>query len=158
MTLHTSRGRDRCKMTVVTSWVVALPLLLLSTATWSQQPAAGAGRPAPAVVKRDSVRCSTRADVDACYDAIRWSPDDPKLLVALGDALMRAQRPADAVRNYRRAAALEPGTRGISAKLNAAEAKLAGGPASAKRAVDRTPASSAPAKRYSNAAPEPESH
>jgi len=102
-----------------------------------------------AALKRDSARCRGLADVDACYDAIRWNPGDPALLVALGDALERAQRPVDAIRNYRRAAALAPDTRGLAAKISAAEAKL-----------DRRPsrANGASNKRYSNAAPETQSH
>ena len=55
----------------------------------------------------------------------------------------------DAIRNYRRAVALAPDTLGLAAKISAAEAKLAKrGPA----------ANGASAKRYSNAAPETQSH
>jgi cytochrome c-type biogenesis protein CcmH/NrfG len=123
-----------------------LSLLLLFTAAWSH----AAVSPAPssadaAALKRDTARCSARADVDACYDAIRRNPSDPALLVALGDALVHANRPTDAIRNYRRAAALAPNTRGLPAKISAAEAKSV-----AKSAVV--------SKRYSNAAPETQSH
>ena len=97
------------------------------------------------MLQRDSTRCRANADVDACYDAIRWTPSDPALLVALGDALERAQRPADAIRNYRRAAVLAPAMRGISAKIGTAQAKLAAMNGASKR-------------RYSNADPEAQSH
>jgi cytochrome c-type biogenesis protein CcmH/NrfG len=54
--------------------------------------------------------------VDACDDAIRWNPRDPALLVAMGDAQMRAKRAADAARAYRRAAALAPDIRASNRK------------------------------------------
>ena len=122
-----------------------LACLLLSTAMGSRTAASYAATADAGSLKRDSARCRTNADVGACYDAIRWSPSDPALLVALGDALERAQRPADAIRNYRRAAVLAPATRGIAVKISQAEAKLAA-------------MNSAPARRYSNAAPEAQSH
>ncbi|HWY96941.1 MAG TPA: hypothetical protein VNX69_17230 [Steroidobacteraceae bacterium] len=129
---------------------LALAFLLLSTAAWPREaPSPFTDKAAAAKLKRDSARCREHADLDACYDAIRWSPGDPALLVGLGDALERAQRPADAIRNYRRAVALAPDTLGLATKISAAEAKLAKrGPA----------ANGASAKRYSNAAPETQSH
>jgi cytochrome c-type biogenesis protein CcmH/NrfG len=129
---------------------LALAFLLLSTAAWPREAASPlTDKAAAAKLQRDSARCRQQADLDACYDAIRWSPGDAALLVGLGDALERAQRPADAIRNYRRAAALAPDTRGLAAKIRAAEAKL----------VRRAPgANGASAKRYSNAAPETQSH
>jgi cytochrome c-type biogenesis protein CcmH/NrfG len=127
-----------------------LTFLLLSTAAWPREAASSsADKAAAATLKQAAARCRARADLDACYDAVRWSPGDPVLLVALGDALQRAQRPADAIRNYRRAAELAPDTRGLAAKISAAEAKLAGRGPLANRAS---------AKRYSNAAPEAQSH
>jgi hypothetical protein len=108
-----------------------------------------------ASLQRDSARCQA-GSVDACYDAIRWNPRDPALLVGLGDGLARAGRPADAIRNYRRAAAMSPNFPGLSAKINAAEGKM-----TVKRApkpAATTVASNKPAAKYSNAAPESESH
>jgi cytochrome c-type biogenesis protein CcmH/NrfG len=130
---------------------LALAFLLLSTAAWPREAASPLSDKAAATkLKRDSTRCRAQADLDACYDAIRRSPGDPGLLVGLGDALERGQRPADAIRNYRRAAALAPDTPGLAAKISAAEAKLARRGPSAKGASS--------AKRYSNAAPETQSH
>jgi Flp pilus assembly protein TadD len=100
---------------------------------------------ASASLKRDYASCSTQSNLEACYDAIRWNPSDPALLMATGDALIRAGRPADAIRNYRRAAQLAPNTHGLAAKITSAEAKLAALNASLNR-------------RYSNAAPESQSH
>jgi Flp pilus assembly protein TadD len=98
-----------------------------------------------AALNRDTASCSKQANLDACYDAIRWNPSDPALLTATGDALMRAGRPADAIRSYHRAAQLAPNNRGIAAKISAAEAKVKALSASLNR-------------RYSNAAPESQSH
>jgi len=123
----------------------SLAFLLLFMAAWSQAAAPALSSADAAALKRDSARCGAHADVDACYDAIRRNPSDPALLVSLGDALVRANRPTDAIRNYRRAAVLAPNTRGLPAKITAAEAKLA-----AMKAVV--------SKRYSNAAPETQSH
>lgn len=124
---------------------VVFVCLLLSAAAWSRAAAPSAASTEAAMLQRDSTRCRANADVDACYDAIRWTPSDPALLVALGDALERAQRPADAIRNYRRAAVLAPAMRGISAKIGTAQAKLAAMNGASKR-------------RYSNADPEAQSH
>jgi predicted Zn-dependent protease len=103
----------------------------------------------------DSDRCRAGSSVDACYDAIRWRPSDPALLSALGDALLRANRPADALRTYQRVATLAPNTPGVAAKISAIETKL-----SAKRPSSTRTASAdaASGKRYSNADPETQSH
>jgi cytochrome c-type biogenesis protein CcmH/NrfG len=131
-------------MSVSTSKLLLMATLLVSAAAWPVE----APSPAEAAAKRDSARCVTQADVDACNDAIRRNPSNPQLLVALADALLRAKRPADAVRNYRRAAALAPHMPGLAAKLSDAESQLA---------PERIPV---PARRtrYSNAAPETQSH
>jgi cytochrome c-type biogenesis protein CcmH/NrfG len=122
------------------------------TTAWTmQETAPSPAKPSAAALKRDVDSCRTHSNVDACYDAIRRSPSDPALLISLGDALMNAGRPADALRNYKRAAALAPSTRGLSAKISSAEAK-----SSAKRAP--RPATVASAKHYSNSAPEAQSH
>jgi cytochrome c-type biogenesis protein CcmH/NrfG len=128
-----------------------LVFTLLCTAAWPQDaPSSSATKAAAATLKRDTTRCRAYSDIDACYNAVRWNPGDPALLVSLGDALERANRPADALRNYHRAAALAPNMHGLAAKISAAEAKLT---------PKRAPATAAvPAKHYSNAAPESQSH
>jgi len=83
---------------------------------------------AGAKLNTDLQRCRT-GGIGACYDAIRYRPSDPSLLSALGDALLRANRPADALRTYQRVALLAPNMPGVVAKISAIEAKL-----SAKRA------------------------
>jgi cytochrome c-type biogenesis protein CcmH/NrfG len=130
-----------------------LPILMislfLSTAAWARDTAAptAPSKVPAAALKRDTALCRAHADLDACYDAIRWSPGDPALLVALGNALLVAQRPADALRNYQRAAALSPSTPGIAAKIKLAQVRM----------TSRRPPPPPP-KRYSNAALETQSH
>jgi cytochrome c-type biogenesis protein CcmH/NrfG len=131
---------------------LVLACVLLCAATRQLEAASLSADKAAAALKRDSARCRAQASVDACYDAIRWNPGDPALLVALADALVRAQRPADAIRNYRRAAALAPNMPGVAAKISAVEAKM-----SSRRARPGA-AGGAAGKRYSNAAPETQSH
>jgi cytochrome c-type biogenesis protein CcmH/NrfG len=131
---------------------LALACALWCTSAWTLQDAApSTAKPAAAALKRDVDSCRTHSNLDACYDAIRRSPSDPALLVALGDALMHAGRPADALRNYKRAASIAPATRGLTAKISSAEAK-----SSAKRPP--RPSAVAAVKRYSNSAPEAQSH
>ncbi len=102
--------------------------------------------------------CHARKTLDACSDAVRWSPGDPVLVATLADALARAGRMDEAVRDYRRAEALDPRMRGLDAKIEAAQAKLAAArrsrrnPAPARVAIEQAP------KRYSNADPEAQSH
>ena len=132
-----------------------LAFVLLCTAARPLEAASlSADKAVAEALKRDTARCRAQADVGACYDAIRRNPGDAALLVALADALVRAQRPADAIRNYRRAAALEPNMPGLAAKISAVEAKL-----SSRRARPGNSAAGGTAgKHYSNAAPETQSH
>jgi hypothetical protein len=134
-----------------TARILVLAFLCLATATWSRGATApSAARAAAATaLEIDTARCRTHADLSACYDAIRWNPADPALLIALGDALVRANRPADAIRNYRRASALAPTMLGVAAKISAAQEKLS---------ARRVQAVSGNGRRYSNAAPETQSH
>lgn len=132
--------------------MLALAFLFLGTASWPRE-TPSAAKVSPATLKRDSTLCRAHADLDACYDALRWTPGDPSLLVGLGDALMAAERPGDAIRNYRRAASLAPNMAGVAAKINVAEAKL-------KHPGNRPihAPETASVKRFSNAAPATQSH
>jgi len=100
----------------------------------------------------DFRRCRA-GGIDACYDAIRYRPSDPSLLSALADVLLRANRPADALRAYQRVAILAPNMPGVVAKISALEAKL-----SAKQASGGGSAHAADAMRNSNAAPQTQPH
>ena len=133
-------------------FAAAVPaLLLLGVAAWCAT--ASAAGEAPATLKRDFESCRVHGNIDACYDALRWKPSDPALLAALGDAEERAQHPADALRAYRRAAAIAPNLPGIGAKINAAEKR-----ASAKKKVRPNPVHTETAKTFSNADTETQSH
>ena len=110
----------------------------------------------PKSLQHDSARCKA-GSVDACYDAIRWSPHDASLLVDLGDDLARAGKPADAIRSYRRAASIAPNLPGLGAKIKAVEIKMAAKPAP-RSAPSSVSNNKPPPKRYSNAAPDSESH
>jgi hypothetical protein len=111
-------------------------------------------KPVTAAAKLNTDFRSCRAGgIDACYDAIRYRPSDPSLLSALGDALLRANRPADALRAYRRVAILAPNMPGVVAKISALEAKL-----SAKRASGGASTHAADTIRNSNAAAQTQSH
>ena len=131
--------------------IVVLAFLLLSMAAWPWAAASAAAEGPAATIKRDFDACRAHANIDACYDALRWKPSDPELLVALGDAQVRAHRTADAIRTYKRAAEIAPDMAGLSAKISAAEARPA------KRAPPNA-AHADPGKRFSNAAPEAQSH
>jgi tetratricopeptide (TPR) repeat protein len=128
--------------------------------------------------KRDIFRCSTLSDLEACSEAARLKADDPAVLIAQGDALMREKRPADALSRYRRAAALAPNQPDVATKISAVEAQLAATPPSPASASNDAsdqpyPAGSrhrtapalrvasngaTPGRRYSNAAPEAHTH
>ena len=126
--------------------------LLLSMVAWPWAAAPAAAEAPAATIKRDFDACRAHANIDACYDALRWKPSDPQLLVALGDAQIRAHRTADALRTYKRAADIAPNTPGLAAKISAAEARPT---------VKRAPGNAVhadPGKRFSNAAPEAQSH
>lgn len=133
-------------------------LLLFAAVSTRAAVSPTAGKAPAAALKRDTELCSAQANIDACYDAIRWNPNDPALLVSLGDALVRAKRPQDAIRSYRRAAALAPGMGGLAAKITAAEQTLTPKRAPSRPVTDRASGSAPADKRYSNAAPESQSH
>jgi hypothetical protein len=137
-----------CATAACLLFFLAAPSLAAVTPA-AQKPAA-----AEPNLNSDFERCRG-GTIDACYDAIRWRPSDPSLLSALGDAQLRANRPADALRTYQRVATLAPNMPGVVAKISAVQEKL-----SAKHAPGRTPArvAAADTKRYSNAAPETQSH
>ena len=130
------------------SWV-RLTVLLVSAAALSAE----ATPP-----HRDASRCMAHAGIDACNDAIRRNPSDPTLLIALGDAELRAKRPADALRHYRRAAELAPALPGLNAKITATEARLHPPHKAVAGRAARTAPGAARDKAYSNVDPVAESH
>ena len=123
-----------------------LALSLACAAAW--------GQAAPATAQDAVERCHRHPTVDACDDAIRWNPRDPSLLMAMGDAQMRA-RPAEALRAYQRAAAIAPATPGLQQRISKAETIVA---KSKNSATHVTATASTGGKRFSNADPETQSH
>jgi cytochrome c-type biogenesis protein CcmH/NrfG len=71
---------------------------------------------------RNQLRCTKLGDVTACEDALHSKPDDVPLLLAKGDALMQANRVADAVTAYHHVSQLKPNDEAIKGKLANAEA------------------------------------
>jgi len=134
-------------------------LLLLAT-VWIPGGAMSASddRFASAERTRYAALCHARKDLDSCSDAVRWNPGDPALIAALADALVRAGRVPEALRDYRRAESLEPGLRGLDAKIKATEARLNERNKPRKVPTDRATADAASPKRYTNADPEAQSH
>jgi len=105
-----------------------------------------------AKLQRNQLRCTRLADIAACDDALKSKPDDVPLLLAKADALMQANRPADAATAYRRATQLKPTDESVKSKLLAAETLQATltaqpTPAAAQVTMADTPARSKAPKR-----------
>jgi predicted Zn-dependent protease len=134
--------------------------VLLLVAAWVPGQAASTADDRFAATQRAryAALCRAHRNLDACSDAVRWSPGDPVLITNLADALMRAGRVPEALRDYRRAAALAPEMRGLDAKIKAAEARLTSRRPPKKVALDRSSVDAADKKRYSNGEPEAQSH
>ena len=112
-----------------------------------------------AKLKRNTFRCSSLADLEACSEASRLAPNDPAVMTAHGDALMRASRPAEAVVLYRHASALAPKQADLAGKIAAAETVLPAavasavpGPAQPAVAAIRAPAKITTSRRVATAA------
>jgi predicted Zn-dependent protease len=99
-----------------------------------------------AKLARNQLRCTRLADITACEDALKSKPDEETLWLAKGDALLQANRVADAATAYRRASQLKPGDEAVKTKLAAAE--------SLQAKLQPTPASEPPPVA-SNTAPRP---
>jgi Flp pilus assembly protein TadD len=99
-----------------------------------------------AKLARNQLRCTRLADITACEDALRSKPDEEPLWLAKGDALLQANRVAEAAAAYRHASQLKPGDEAVKTKLAAAE--------SLQAKLQPTPASEPPAVA-SNIAPKP---
>jgi cytochrome c-type biogenesis protein CcmH/NrfG len=133
-------------------WIFAALVFCSLQQAWSSTAAHSAE-----ALNRDTRNCRAHS-ISACYDAVRWNPSDPALQVSLGDALMAARRPADALRAYHRASTMAPNTPGVAAKIAAAERKR-----STRRVASVQPARTAAIAKastpgFSNAAPEAQSH
>jgi tetratricopeptide (TPR) repeat protein len=76
-----------------------------------------------AKLSRLLLRCNKLADIAACDEAIVLKPKDVDVLIAKGDALTQAKRPAEAVAAYSRAAELAPTNADVTSKIAAAQAQ-----------------------------------
>src|SRR5258708_3068685 len=74
-----------------------------------------------AKLQRNQLRCTRLADVTAFEDALKSKPDEVPLWLAKGDALLQANRVADAAAAHRRASQLKPSDHAVKSQLAAAE-------------------------------------
>jgi Flp pilus assembly protein TadD len=72
-------------------------------------------------VSRNLLRCTRLGDLNACDEALKLKPNDVPVLLAKGDALLQASRPADADVVYRRALQLAPDDSKVAAQLATAQ-------------------------------------
>lgn len=74
-------------------------------------------------VSRNLLRCSRLGDLAACDEALKLKPDDIDVLIAKGDAQLKAGKPADAEQTYRRARQIAPDNAKAGTQLAAAQAQ-----------------------------------
>jgi tetratricopeptide (TPR) repeat protein len=75
-----------------------------------------------AKLSRHVLRCTRFSDVEACDQALALKPDNVAVVIARGDALLKAQRPLEALDAYRRANALDPANADVATKMTAVQA------------------------------------
>jgi tetratricopeptide (TPR) repeat protein len=68
-------------------------------------------------------RCTREREVAACDEVLSQQPNNTKILIAKGDALVKAHRPAEASKAYIRASQLEPGNTALIGKLQALQSQ-----------------------------------
>jgi tetratricopeptide (TPR) repeat protein len=68
-------------------------------------------------LNRKTERCTREGDVAACDEVLSQQPNNTKILIAKGDALMKAHRGAEAWKAYVRASELAPKDTALSAKM-----------------------------------------
>jgi tetratricopeptide (TPR) repeat protein len=76
-----------------------------------------------AKASRNLLRCTKLDDVNACDEALKLKPDDVEILLAKGDALLKASRLAEAELSYRRALQVAPDNTRVTTQLAAAQAQ-----------------------------------
>ena len=87
-------------------------------------------------VSRNLLRCSRLGDLTACDEALKLKPDDVEILVAKGDAQLKASKPADAEQTYLRAKQLAPENARVGAQLAAAHTQRVAALASCQTGSD----------------------
>jgi tetratricopeptide (TPR) repeat protein len=78
---------------------------------------------ASARLNRKMERCTSEHEVAACDEVLSQQPNNTKLLIAKGDALVTAHRPAEASKAYIRARELAPNNTALAGKLQALQAQ-----------------------------------
>jgi Flp pilus assembly protein TadD len=70
-------------------------------------------------LNKEMERCTSEQEVAACDEVLSQQPNNTKILIAKGDALMKAHRPAEAWKAYIRASELAPNNTALTGKLQA---------------------------------------
>ncbi len=78
-----------------------------------------------AKAQRNLLRCAQLSEVAACDEAVKGQPNDPQILVARGDALLKANRPVEALAAFRRAVEIKLASDALPARIAAAEEQRA---------------------------------
>jgi Flp pilus assembly protein TadD len=78
---------------------------------------------AAARLRRNVLRCTQLSDVDACDAVLSVQPTNADIVLAKGNALMKANRNDEALAAYAQAAQLAPNNTAIAAKLQAAQSQ-----------------------------------
>lgn len=73
--------------------------------------------------ERSLLRCRQLGDLVACDEALEVAPNDASVLGAKADALVKANRLADAIPTYRRALEVAPDDAGLKSRSREAETK-----------------------------------
>ncbi|HME38026.1 MAG TPA: hypothetical protein VKG63_03600 [Steroidobacteraceae bacterium] len=78
---------------------------------------------ASARLNRKVERCTREREVAACDEVLSQQPNNTKMLIAKGDALVTAHRPAEASKAYIRASELAPNNTALTGKLQALQSQ-----------------------------------
>jgi tetratricopeptide (TPR) repeat protein len=88
---------------------------------------------ASARLNRKMERCTHEHEVAACDEVLSQQPNNTKILIAKGDALVKAHRPAEASKAYLQASELAPTSTALAGKLQTLQSQHE---ASLKRCTD----------------------
>jgi tetratricopeptide (TPR) repeat protein len=78
---------------------------------------------AGARLSRKTERCTREGEIAACDEVLSQQPNNTKILIAKGDALVKAHRPAEASKAYIRASELTPNDTALTGKLQALQSQ-----------------------------------
>jgi tetratricopeptide (TPR) repeat protein len=78
---------------------------------------------ASARLNRRMERCTSEHEVAACDEILSQQPNNSKIIIAKGDALVMAHRPAEALKAYIKARELTPNNTTLAGKLQALQAQ-----------------------------------